>query len=171
MSIRSNTEFENMRTIGGIVARALRRMAERVLPGITTGELNAIGSRVLAENGARSAPPLVYGYPADVCISVNDEAMHGIPGARVIQPGDLVKLDLVAEKDGFFRGCRNLGQCSARERVWPRSIPLRRARILARAGLSPSGKTGVRDWTCGGARGAAVRLQRDSPTVRAWRWP
>ena len=102
MSIRSNTEFEKMRTIGGIVARALRRMAERVLPGITTGELNAIGSRVLAENGARSAPPLVYGYPADVCISVNDEAMHGIPGARVIQPGDLVKLDLVAEKDGFF---------------------------------------------------------------------
>jgi len=102
VSIRSNEEYEKLRGIGGIVARALRRMAERVCPGITTGELNAIGARVLAENGARSAPPLVYGYPAEICISVNDEAMHGIPGARAIQPGDLVKLDLVAEKDGFF---------------------------------------------------------------------
>jgi methionyl aminopeptidase len=44
----------------------------------------------------------VYGYPADVCISINDEAMHGIPGARVIRAGDLVKLDLVAEKEGFY---------------------------------------------------------------------
>src|SRR5579864_9567871 len=91
-----------MRNIGGIVARALRAMAERVRPGITTGELNEIGARVLGENGARSAPPLVYGYPAEVCISVNDEAMHGIPGDRVIRPSDLVKLDLVAEKDGFY---------------------------------------------------------------------
>ncbi|MBZ5596012.1 MAG: type I methionyl aminopeptidase [Acidobacteriia bacterium] len=127
MSIRSNDEFEKMRSIGGIVARALRRMAERVRPGITTAELNEIGSRVLRENGARSAPPLVYGYPAEVCISVNDEAMHGIPGVRAIQPGDLVKLDLVAEKDGFFadaaisvnvppaNGCgRDLSRCAER---------------------------------------------------------
>jgi methionyl aminopeptidase len=102
VSIKSNVEFEKMRSIGGIVARALRAMAERLRPGITTGELNEIGARVLTENGARSAPPLVYGYPADVCICVNDEAMHGIPGDRAIQPGDLVKLDLVAEKDGFY---------------------------------------------------------------------
>src|SRR5579872_2336579 len=102
VSIKSNTEFEKMREIGGIVARALRAMAARLRAGITTGELNEIGARLLLECGARAAPPLVYGYPADVCISVNDEAMHGIPGARVIRPGDLVKLDLVAEKDGFY---------------------------------------------------------------------
>jgi len=42
-----------------------------------------------------------YGFPGDVCISVNDEVVHGIPGDRVIQPGDLVKLDLTAEKDGY----------------------------------------------------------------------
>ena len=54
------------------------------------------------ENGAESAPPKVYGFPGALCISVNDEAIHGIPGERVIQSGDLVKLDLVAEKDGFF---------------------------------------------------------------------
>src|SRR5258706_7058281 len=116
-----------MRAIGGIVARALRTMAESVRAGMTTGELNQIGARVLAENGARSAPPLVYGYPAEVCISVNDEAMHGIPGTRVIRPGDLVKLDLVAEKDGFYadaalsvnvapatQGGRELAHCAER---------------------------------------------------------
>src|SRR5579859_4895317 len=102
VSIKSNAEYEKLRAIGGIVARALRTMAERLRAGMTTGELNEIGARVIAENGARSAPPFVYGYPAEVCISVNDEAMHGIPGARVIRPGDLVKLDLVAEKDGFY---------------------------------------------------------------------
>jgi len=127
VSIKSNVEFEKMRSIGGIVGRVLRAMAERVRPGITTGELNEIGARALAENGARSAPPLVYGYPADVCISVNDEVMHGIPGARAIQPGDLVKLDLVAEKDGFYADAaisvnvspvtscgRDLAQCAER---------------------------------------------------------
>jgi methionyl aminopeptidase len=102
VSIKSHAEFEKMRAIGSIVAQALRAMSERACPGITTGELNAIGARVLAENGARSAPPLVYGYPAEVCISINDEAMHGIPGDRVVRAGDLVKLDLVAEKDGFY---------------------------------------------------------------------
>jgi methionyl aminopeptidase len=127
VSIKSNVEFEKMRSIGGIVARALRAMAERVRPGIATGELDEMGARILAENGARSAPPLVYGYPADVCISVNDEVMHGIPGARTIQPGDLVKLDLVAEKDGFYADAaisvnvppvtscgRDLAQCAER---------------------------------------------------------
>jgi len=69
---------------------------------VTTAELDGIGARILAEHGAESAPPKVYGFPGAVCISVNDEAIHGIPGDRALQTGDLVKLDLVAEKDGFF---------------------------------------------------------------------
>lgn len=102
MSIRSQSEFEKLRAIGRIVRQALDRTAAAVRPGITTGELNEIGERVLRENGAESAPPKVYGFPAALCISVNDEAIHGIPGDRAIQSGDLVKLDLVAEKDGFY---------------------------------------------------------------------
>jgi methionyl aminopeptidase len=102
MSIRNRTEFEKLRAIGRIVRRALDRTAEAVRPGITTAELDAIGARVLAEHGAESAPPKVYGFPGALCISVNDEAIHGIPGGRVLQAGDLVKLDLVAEKDGYF---------------------------------------------------------------------
>jgi methionyl aminopeptidase len=84
-----------------IVGKALRAMAAEVRAGITTAELCEIGSRVIAAHGARSSPPMVYGFPGDVCICVNDEVVHGIPGDRVIQPGDLVKLDLTAEKDGY----------------------------------------------------------------------
>ena len=84
-----------------IVGKALRAMAAEVRAGVSTAELCDIGSRVLAEHGARSSPPIVYGFPGDVCISVNDEVVHGIPGNRVIQPGDLVKLDLTAEKNGY----------------------------------------------------------------------
>lgn len=102
MSIRSHIEFEKLRAIGKIVRQALDAAAAAVQPGITTCELDAIGARVLADAGAESAPPKVYGFPGALCISVNDEAIHGIPGPRVIQSGDLVKLDLVAEKDGFY---------------------------------------------------------------------
>src|SRR5947209_16819097 len=102
MSIRTQEQLEKLRAIGRIVRAALDRTAAAVRPGITTAELDAIGARVLAEHGAESAPPKVYGFPGALCISVNDEAIHGIPGSRVIQAGDLVKLDLVAEKDGFY---------------------------------------------------------------------
>jgi len=102
MSIRNQSELEKLRVIGRIVRLALDRAAAAVRAGVTTAELNAIGARVLAEQGAESAPAKVYGFPAAMCISVNDEAVHGIPGDRVIQTGDLVKLDLVAEKEGYF---------------------------------------------------------------------
>ena len=102
MSIRSHSELEKLRRIGKIVRKALDTMMQAVQPGITTAELDQIGARVLAQEGAESAPPKVYGFPAAVCISTNDEAIHGIPGTRVLHSGDLVKLDLVAEKDGFF---------------------------------------------------------------------
>ncbi len=102
MSIKSQWELEKLRAIGKIVRTALDAMAAAVLPGVTTGELDRIGARTLAECGAEAGPPKVYGFPGAVCISINDEAIHGIPGNRTVQAGDLVKLDLVAEKDGFF---------------------------------------------------------------------
>jgi methionyl aminopeptidase len=102
MSIKSQTEFDKLRAIGKIVRQALDQTAAAVRPGVTTRELDEIGAAVLKRHGAESAPPKVYGFPGALCISVNDEAIHGIPGDRQIQPGDLVKLDLVAEKDGFF---------------------------------------------------------------------
>lgn len=102
MSIQTDREFEALKAIGKIVALALRETATRVRPGITTADLDEVAGRFLAGQGARSAPRLVYGFPASACISVNDEAVHGVPGARVIRDGDLVKVDLTAEKDGYM---------------------------------------------------------------------
>jgi methionyl aminopeptidase len=95
MSIQTHAELEKLRAIGRIVRQALDETASAVRPGVTTAELNEIGARVLAEHGAESAPPKVYGFPAALCISINDEAIHGIPGERVVHSGDLVKIDLV----------------------------------------------------------------------------
>jgi methionyl aminopeptidase len=101
MSIRSQTELKKLQAIGKIVRITLDEMSAAVRPGITTAEIDSVGAAVLAKYGAESSPPKVYGFPGTACISINDEAIHGIPGSRIIAEGDLVKLDLTAEKDGF----------------------------------------------------------------------
>ena len=102
MIISNDDELTKLKEIGRICANALQAMAAARQPGITTRELDAIGRKVLEDAGARSAPELVYRFPGATCISVNEEVAHGIPGPRVIQAGDLVNLDVSAEKDGFF---------------------------------------------------------------------
>ena len=69
---------------------------------MTTQELDHIGEQVLAEHGARSAPKLTYDFPGYTCISINEEAAHGIPGGRVIRAGDVLNVDVSAELGGYF---------------------------------------------------------------------
>jgi methionyl aminopeptidase len=102
MSIESPDELLALKNVGHICHLALQAMRESVRSGITTAELAAIGAKIMHDNRARSAPALVYGFPAEILVSVNDEAVHGIPGNRRIQPGDLVKLDVTFEKDGYM---------------------------------------------------------------------
>lgn len=102
MSIASEADFIGLSRAGRAVADALTEMRRYLRAGMTTGELDAIGARVLARHGARSAPQLVYGFPGVNLISVNEEAVHGIPGDRVIREGDLVSLDVTAELDGYM---------------------------------------------------------------------
>ena len=102
MSIETQAELDALRAAGRVVAEALRTMRRAVRPGVTTAELDAIGGRVFRRHGARSGPQLDYGFPGVNCISVGDEAVHGIPGARRLRDGDLVKLDVTAELDGFY---------------------------------------------------------------------
>jgi methionyl aminopeptidase len=102
MSIETPQELEALRAAGRVVAEALRAMRRAVRPGISTRELDEIGARVFRGAGARSGPQLDYGFPGTNCISVNDEAVHGIPGPRRLHAGDLVKLDVTAELDGFY---------------------------------------------------------------------
>jgi methionyl aminopeptidase len=102
VSIETPQELEGMRRAGEAVAETLRAVRRLVRPGVTTGELDAAASAALRRHGARSAPALVYGFPGAICISVGDEAVHGIPGPRRLRAGELVTLDVTAERDGFF---------------------------------------------------------------------
>lgn len=103
MSIQDYADLVALKEVGRIVQLAISAMANSVRPGVSTRELADIGGKVMRQNGARSAPALVYGFPGDVLISLNDEAVHGIPSeARKVQAGDLVKLDVTFEKNGYM---------------------------------------------------------------------
>jgi methionyl aminopeptidase len=102
VSITSPQELEGLQAAGAVVRRVWEALKSSVRPGITTGELDAVGALVMREQGAGSAPAMVYGFPGTTLISVNDEAVHGFPGDRILEDGDLVKLDVTLEKDGFM---------------------------------------------------------------------
>jgi methionyl aminopeptidase len=102
MSIKSAAELAGMRAAGLVVRRTLDAMKRAVRAGITTAEVDEAGVQVIRANGAQSAPALVYKFPGVNLISVNNEVVHGIPGSRILAEGDLVKLDVTVEKDGFM---------------------------------------------------------------------
>ncbi len=101
MSIDSAADWAGLREVGRIVRRTLAALERHAKPGVTTAELDRVAAEIFARHGARSAPAIVYGFPGTVLISVNDEVVHGVPGPRRLARGDLVKLDVTAEKDGY----------------------------------------------------------------------
>ena len=92
--------MKGMLQAGQVVARILKQMGEAARPGVSTAELDALGANLMKKEGALSAPMVSYKFPAFTCISINEEAAHGIPGNRVIQEGDLVNIDVSAVVDG-----------------------------------------------------------------------
>jgi methionyl aminopeptidase len=102
MSIESPEELSGMETAGKATRAVIEAMKAAVRPGISTRELDEIGAETMRRIGARSAPKLVYGFPGHSCISVNDEVVHGVPSARRLENGDLVKLDVTVEVDGYM---------------------------------------------------------------------
>src|SRR5262249_2939280 len=102
MSITSEADWQGFREIGRIVRLTLDARERHADVGVTAKELDQVAARVFAAHGARSAPTMVYGFPGSVLISVNDEVVHGVPGPRRLQRGDLVKLDVTAEKGGYM---------------------------------------------------------------------
>lgn len=102
INIKTPEEIEIMRECGRIVARALSAMAAAIEPGkVTTADLDKVGEEVLENAGARPSFKGYRGFPAAACISVNEEVVHGIPGLRVLQEGDIVSLDIGAFFEGF----------------------------------------------------------------------
>ncbi len=102
MTIETEIDLQYLKAIGRICAQALRTMLKQARPGISTRELDEIGRAFLASQGARSAPQVMYNFPGATCISVSPIIAHGIPGKYVLQEGDLIHIDVSAEKDGYY---------------------------------------------------------------------
>ena len=105
--IKSEREIQKMREICKIVAKAHEEIKKHLRVGITTKEIDEITEKFFLSNGCNcSCKGYPKGdknpFPATACISVNDEVIHGIPGNRKLQNGDLVSIDIVADKDGYF---------------------------------------------------------------------
>jgi len=99
--IKSNREIEIMRQAGSIVATVLEVLKLQVRPGVETKELDIIAARELKKLGAKPSFKGYRGFPANLCVSINDEIVHGIPGKRVLCEGDIVSLDFGAIFTGF----------------------------------------------------------------------
>jgi methionyl aminopeptidase len=95
-------ELGIMRESGRITARALDAVAAMIRPGVTTGELDRTAARAIEDAGAKPAFLGYLGYPATLCVSLNDEVVHGIPGRREIREGDIVSVDIGVQWKGFF---------------------------------------------------------------------
>ncbi len=101
MQVKTEYDRQGLLAIGSIVAQVLQTLADAAQPGLTTLALDDLAARLLHEAGAEATPRKEYNFPGHLCISVNDEVVHGIPGDRILRPGDLVKLDLTADKRGY----------------------------------------------------------------------
>ena len=115
ITLKSRREIELMRQAGKITAAARALAGAMVAPGVTTREIDKAVYRFIKSKGA--VPSFLGydigfgGYPASVCISVNDEVIHGIPGSRVLKEGDIVSIDVGAFKDGYHGDCAGTYPC------------------------------------------------------------
>jgi methionyl aminopeptidase len=99
--IKSEREIALMRQAGRIVAAVLAILMKQVKPGMKTRELDAIAGREVERLGGKPSFKGYRGFPANLCVSVNDEIVHGIPGERTLREGDIVSLDFGASLNGF----------------------------------------------------------------------
>lgn len=102
MIINSDAQLAKLQRVGKLVAQTLAAMQAHAQPGMTTAELDAFGGQLLNQAGADAAPRHCYNFPGHTCISVNEQAAHGVPGSRVLQKSDLINIDVSAQLDGVF---------------------------------------------------------------------
>lgn len=99
--IKSEKEIELMRVAGKVIANLFEVLEKVIKPGVTTLELDRIAEEFIIKNGCIPAFKGLYGFPASICASVNDEVVHGIPGLRKLQEGDIISIDLGANYKGY----------------------------------------------------------------------
>jgi methionyl aminopeptidase len=102
ISPKSDQEIARMRRAGQIVALVLAKLAEAARAGVLTAELDQLAETAIRSFGAKPSFYGLYGYPANICVSVNDEVVHGLPGDRALRDGDIVSFDVGATVDGLI---------------------------------------------------------------------
>lgn len=102
MTVKNDKDLRGIMRIGQICGQALQYMLSKAEPGMTTRQLDELGRGFLEKHNARSAPITAYQFPGWTCISLNDEVAHGIPDDRVIQPGDMLNVDVSAVLEGYW---------------------------------------------------------------------
>lgn len=99
--LKNDSEIDLMRKAGRIVGETLLLIEENIRPGITTAELDRLAEEFITKQGAKPSFKGLYGFPASLCISVNEQVVHGIPGSYKLKEGDIVSVDCGAELNGF----------------------------------------------------------------------
>lgn len=102
MIVQGDADLHGLQRIGEICGETLKYMLDSAKPGMTTKQLDDMGAAFLQKHGAASAPITAYDYPGWTCISINEEAAHGIPGNRVIREGDMLNVDVSAVLEGYW---------------------------------------------------------------------
>jgi methionyl aminopeptidase len=102
---RSSTEIEKLRRVNQLVAQVLAELRRMAVPGITTEDIDSKAERLVRAEGAEPAFKGYHGYPATVCVSANEQVVHGIPSKRPLVEGDILSIDMGAKLDGFFGDC------------------------------------------------------------------
>jgi methionyl aminopeptidase len=185
VSVDSPEQLRGLRRAGRVVAETLRVLRAAVAPGVTTAELDQLAAETFERHGARSGPILTYGYPGSVCISVDEQVVHGVPGPRVLRAGELVTLDVAAEVAGYHADAANtvaVGQVDGRRR---RLVSATRAALDAGIRAAQPGRT-LRDVGAAVERAARRRgftvlreltghgighAMHEEPTVFNWAAP
>jgi methionyl aminopeptidase len=185
MSVDTPEDLEGLRRAGQLVALTLTALRSAVRPGVTTSELDQIAAQVFEMHGARSGPIMTYDFPGSVCLSVDDEIVHGVPGPRRLRAGQMITLDVAAELDGYHADAAitvPVGAVSAEKRGL-----IAAARAALRAGIdSATPGASLRDVgmaveRASTARGFSVvpnltghgigRQMHEEPTVYNWPAP
>ena len=122
--LKSPREIGIMREAGAIVASVTRALEQLTEPGMTTRDMDAIAAQMFKETGAESTALGYFGYPGHICVSVNDEVVHGIPGQRRIKRGDLVKCDVAARYRGYVGDTTHCFAVGGLETLPPRAREL-----------------------------------------------
>jgi methionyl aminopeptidase len=139
MTAESAIDIKNLKAIGRICAQTLRKMMNTARAGMTTRELDEIGRALLEAEGARSAPQVTYNFPGATCISISPVIAHGIPGEHVLREGELIHIDVSAERDGYYADTGASMVVSKRDRHLEKLLEATQATLKKALGAAKAG--------------------------------